>query len=58
MLRGRDMGAEFHPGLARADGPVIRKGPGGEDGYSAFTTADPQSGETVPTGVPPTATAP
>lgn len=44
-------GAEFHPGLARADGPVIRKGTGGEDGYSAFTTADPQSGETAPTGL-------
>ena len=44
-------GAEFHPGLARADGPVVRKGTGGEDGYSAFTAADPQSGETASTGL-------
>lgn len=44
-------GAEFHPDLERADGPVIRKGTGGEDGYSAFTVADPQSGETASTGL-------
>lgn len=37
-------GAAFHPGL-HADGPVVRKGAGGEDGYSGFTVRDPQSGE-------------
>lgn len=44
-------GARFHPGLGELAGPVIRKGTGGEDGYSAFTMADPQSGETAPTGL-------
>ncbi len=37
-------GAEFHPGL-HVDGPVIRKGVAGEDGYSAFTVRDPETGE-------------
>jgi nicotinamidase/pyrazinamidase len=41
-------GAELHPGLV-ADGPVIRKGAHGEDGYSGFTMRDPVSGETIPT---------
>ncbi len=41
-------GAELHPGLV-ADGPVIRKGANGEDGYSGFTMRDPVSGETIPT---------
>jgi nicotinamidase/pyrazinamidase len=41
-------GAEFHPGLP-VDGPVVRKGSNGEDGYSAFTMRDPGSGETMPT---------
>lgn len=41
-------GAELHPEL-RIDGPVVRKGTGGEDGYSGFTMRDPRSGETVPT---------
>jgi nicotinamidase/pyrazinamidase len=41
-------GAELHPAL-RVDGPVVRKGTGGEDGYSGFTVRDPRSGETVPT---------
>jgi nicotinamidase/pyrazinamidase len=43
-------GAEFHPDL-RIDGPVVRKGSNGEDGYSGFTMRDPQSAETVPTGL-------
>jgi nicotinamidase/pyrazinamidase len=43
-------GAEFHPDL-RVDGPVVRKGSNGEDGYSGFTMRDPVSGETVPTGL-------
>lgn len=30
-------GAELHPDLRRSGGPVVRKGEGGEDGYSGFT---------------------
>ena len=41
-------GAEFHPDL-RVKGPVVRKGVNGEDGYSGFTTRDPESGEERPT---------
>ncbi len=41
-------GAEFHPDL-RVEGPIVRKGVNGEDGYSGFTTRDPESGETQPT---------
>jgi nicotinamidase/pyrazinamidase len=41
-------GAELHPDLI-ANGPVVRKGSNGEDGYSGFTQRDPLSGETVPT---------
>ncbi len=41
-------GAQFHPDLL-VDGPVVRKGRNGEDGYSAFSMRDPISGETVPT---------
>jgi nicotinamidase/pyrazinamidase len=41
-------GAELHPDL-RVEGPVIRKGSNGEDGYSAFSMRDPVGGETVPT---------
>ncbi len=41
-------GADFHPALV-VDGPVVRKGANGEDGYSGFTMRDPVSGETVPT---------
>jgi nicotinamidase/pyrazinamidase len=36
-------GAELHPALL-VDGTVLRKGVGGEDGYSAFTVRDPESG--------------
>lgn len=36
-------GAELHPELV-LDGPVVRKGTGGEDGYSGFTMRDPESG--------------
>ena len=36
-------GAAFHPALEVA-GEVIRKGGGGEDGYSAFSVRDPASG--------------
>ncbi len=41
-------GAELHPQLA-VDGPVVRKGSNGEDGYSGFTMRDPLSGETIET---------
>ena len=36
-------GAEFQPELA-VKGEVIRKGTGGEDGYSGFNVSDPQTG--------------
>ncbi len=41
-------GAEFHPDLV-VDGPVIRKGSHGEDGYSGFTMRDPESGAEMST---------
>lgn len=41
-------GAAFHPDL-HVDGPVVRKGSNGEDGYSGFRMRDPTSGETLPT---------
>lgn len=44
-------GALFHPDL-RVVGDVVRKGTGGEDGYSAFSVRDPLSGETDPTVLP------
>jgi nicotinamidase/pyrazinamidase len=44
-------GAMFHPDL-RVIGDVVRKGTGGEDGYSAFSVRDPLTGETAPTILP------
>jgi nicotinamidase/pyrazinamidase len=41
-------GAAFHPDL-RVEGDVVRKGTRGEDGYSAFSVRDAQSGATAPT---------
>jgi nicotinamidase/pyrazinamidase len=41
-------GAEFHPDLM-VEGPVVRKGSNGEDGYSGFTMQDPTTKETIPT---------
>ncbi len=41
-------GAEFHPRLV-VDGPTVRKGANGEDGYSGFTMRDPATGAEVPT---------
>ena len=39
-------GAAFHEDLrVEPSAPVIRKGTGGEDGYSAFSVRDPRSGE-------------
>ena len=43
-------GAQLHPDLA-VDGPVIRKGSNGEDGYSGFTMRDPATEETIPTAL-------
>jgi nicotinamidase/pyrazinamidase len=48
---GGTWGAELHPRLTVLDGERIRKGTAGEDGYSAFTMADPVSRETRPTGL-------
>jgi len=48
---GDTWGSEFHPDLV-VDGPVVHKGVNGEDGYSGFTTRDPLTEETVPTGLP------
>jgi nicotinamidase/pyrazinamidase len=41
-------GARIHPGLP-VEGPIVRKGQRGEDGYSGFTARDPLSGRTEPT---------
>ncbi len=41
-------GAEFHPDLV-VDGPVVRKGSNGEDGYSGFTVRDPETEQDIPT---------
>ena len=45
---GDTWGAQFHPDL-RVAGEVVRKGTGGEDGYSGFTVRDAASGEDAPT---------
>jgi nicotinamidase/pyrazinamidase len=41
-------GAALHPALD-VRGEIVRKGAGGEDGYSAFSERDPTSGETTAT---------
>ncbi len=41
-------GADLHPDLAIV-GPIVRKGTGGEDGYSGFTMQDPVTSEKKPT---------
>jgi nicotinamidase/pyrazinamidase len=43
-------GAELHPALHVA-GPVVRKGVGGEDGYSGFTVRHPETAAEAPTGL-------
>jgi nicotinamidase/pyrazinamidase len=43
-------GAELHPRLA-VQGPIVRKGVGGEDGYSGFTMRDPEAGTEFGTGL-------
>jgi nicotinamidase/pyrazinamidase len=48
---GGTWGAELVPTLDRHADAVVRKGTGGEDGYSAFTMRDPTTGEDAPTGL-------
>jgi nicotinamidase/pyrazinamidase len=49
---GGTWGAELHPDLRIADdAPRVRKGTGGEDGYSGFTMRDPLTGEETSTGL-------
>jgi nicotinamidase/pyrazinamidase len=43
-------GADFHAGLDVV-GPSVRKGTGGEDGYSGFTVRNPVTEATQPTGL-------
>jgi nicotinamidase/pyrazinamidase len=43
-------GAQFHPAL-NVSGPVIRKGTGGEDGYSGFSVRNPATGAESSTGL-------
>lgn len=45
---GDTWGSEFHPDLV-VDGPIIRKGTNGEDGYSGFTMQNPETMDTIPT---------
>lgn len=47
---GGTWGAEFHPDLLD-EGIVVRKGVGGEDGYSGFSLRDPETGAVHPTGL-------
>ena len=42
-------GAQFHDDLVIDDEEIVRKGVDGADGYSGFTTRDPQSGNQTPT---------
>jgi nicotinamidase/pyrazinamidase len=43
-------GAELHPELTVV-GESVRKGTGGEDGYSGFTMRHPTTGDPAPTGL-------
>lgn len=44
-------GAELYPELVREADLIVRKGTGGEDGYSAFTLIDPETDQSRPTGL-------
>lgn len=45
-------GAEFHPDLDVVEGAIhVKKGKGGEDGYSGFSLRDPKTGEESSTGL-------
>jgi len=49
---GGTWGAEFHPDLdVGTEAVVLRKGTGGEDGYSVFTVRDPETGEEAATAL-------
>jgi nicotinamidase/pyrazinamidase len=48
LLPESQWGAELHPGLQVA-GPIVQKGPNGDNGCSAFTMVDPKSGGDSPT---------
>lgn len=47
---GGTWGAGFHPDLVVL-GEEIKKGVGGEDGYSGFSVRDPETGKQTPTGL-------
>ena len=47
---GDTWGSDFHPDLS-VSGPEIKKGTGGEDGYSGFCVCDPETGVTSRTGL-------
>jgi nicotinamidase/pyrazinamidase len=44
---GGTWGAELHPALDASGGVRVRKGGGGEDGYSGFMVADPLTGRVL-----------
>ncbi len=48
---GGTWGAAFHPALRVVNDDPIRKGAGGEDGYSGFSLRDPSSGERASTAL-------
>ncbi len=48
---GGTWGADLVDGLDRHADAVVRKGTGGEDGYSAFTMRDTETGADLPTGL-------
>jgi nicotinamidase/pyrazinamidase len=49
---GETWGSQFLPGLKIVErAEFLRKGAGGEDGYSAFTVRDPESGAESPTAL-------
>ncbi|HEX6418938.1 MAG TPA: isochorismatase family protein [Acidimicrobiales bacterium] len=48
---GGTWGAELHPDLDIGDHQHVRKGTGGEDGYSGFSMVHPTTGDTRPTGL-------
>ncbi len=47
---GDTWGSKFHPDLV-VSGPEVKKGVGGEDGYSGFTVRDPETGTPTPTSL-------
>jgi len=49
---GETWGAQFHPKLrVLEDAEYLKKGTGGEDGYSVFTVRDPQTGREASTAL-------